>query len=292
VTVSAIRITGPETLGVGGLDTMRAVPRDARGQPLAGRSVRWTSSATDVASVDAAGELRARAPGRTVITAAIEGISQAFAVTVIAEPVSAVAITPAAVSLSPGQSATLAAQASGAGGRVLDRPLEWSSSAPAVATVTSSGRVVAVAPGSAVISAGTGGKTGSATVTVTAPAAPPPPPAAAEATPTDAERRAQIAAIIAAYAQALQNRNLARVRELYPTMPASTEQKLRQALPGMDDLQVRLSVGQVEFVDAGAMAQVTGSWTYRERGKQETLPADNRYRLERRGSGWVITEIR
>ena len=75
-------------------------------------------------------------------------------------------------------------------------------------------------------------------------------------------------------------------------MPASTEQKLRQALPGMDDLQVRLTVGQVDFVDAGAVAQVTGSWTYRERGKRETLPADNRYRLERRGAGWVITEIR
>ena len=209
------------------------------------------------------------------------------------EPVSAVAITPAAVSLSPGDSASLAAQASGGDGRVLDRALEWSSSAPAVATVTSSGRVTAVAPGSAVISAGTDGKTATATVTVTAPAGAAPAPAAvAEAIPSEAERRAQITAIVAAYAQALQNRNLARVRELYPTMPASTEQKLRQALPGMDDLQVRLSVGQVDFVDAGAMAQVTGSWTYRERGKRETLPADNRYRLERRGTGWVITEIR
>jgi len=291
--VSAIRITGPETLTVGGSGTVLAALRDVRGQPLAGRSVRWTSGATDVASVDAAGEVLARAPGRAVITAASEGISQTFAVTVIAEPVSAVAMTPAAVSLSPGESASLAAQASGGDGRVLERPLDWSSSAPAVATVTSSGRVTAVAPGSAVISAGTDGKTATATVTVTAPAGAAPAPAAvAEAIPSEAERRAQITAIIAAYAQALQNRNLARVRELYPTMPASTEQKLRQALPGMDDLQVRLSVGQVDFVDAGAVAQVTGSWTYRERGKRETLPADNRYRLERRGTGWVITEIR
>ena len=292
VAVSAIRVTGPESLSVGGSGTVHAALRDVRGQPVTGRAVTWTSSATDVASVDAAGELQARAPGRAVITAAIEGIRQTFAVTVVAEPVSAVAVTPAALSLSPGESASLVGQASSSGGRVLDRPLDWNSSAPGVATVTASGRVTAVAPGSAVISAGTGGKTGTATVTVTAPAPAPAPAAVAEATPSDAERRAQITAIIAAYAQALQNRNLARVRELYPTMPASAEQKLRQALPGMDDLQVHLSVGQVDFVDAGAMAQVTGSWTYRERGKRETLPADNRYRLERRGTGWVITEIR
>jgi len=111
---------------------------------------------------------------------------------------------------------------------------------------------------------------------------------APEAAPSDGERRAQITATIAAYAQALQSRNLARVRELYPTVPASVE----QSLSGMDDLQVRLNVGQVDFSEAGATAQVTGSFTYRDRGKREVLPANNRYRLERRGTGWVITEIR
>jgi hypothetical protein len=236
-----------------------------------------------VASVNAAGQLQAHEPGRAVITATIDGISQPFAVTVVAEPVSGVTVTPATLSMAPGESAPLAGQVSGSGGRVLDRQLDWSSSAPAVATVTASGRVTATGPGTALISASSGGKTGTATVAVTAAAA----EAAAEASPSDAERRAQITATIAAYAQALQSRNLARVRELYPTVPASVEQ-----VTGMDDLQVRFNVGQVDFSEVGATAQVTGSFTYRERGKRATLPANNQYRLERRGSGWVITQVR
>ena len=278
--VSAIRVTGPETLSAGSSGSVLAEIQDSKGQPVTGRTVAWSSSATDVLSVGPAGQLQAVRPGRAVITAALDGVSRPFTVTVIAEPVSGVTVAPATLSLAPGESASLEAQVAGSGGRVLDRQLDWSSSAPAVATVTPSGRVSAVAPGSAVISAASGGKTGTSAVTVSAPAP--------EAAPSDAERRAQITATIATYAQALQSRNLARVRELYPTVPASVE----QSLSGMDDLQVRLNVGQVDFSEAGATAQVTGSFTYRDRGKREVLPANNRYRLERRGTGWVITEIR
>jgi len=269
---------------VGGSGTVLAEVLDARGESIAGRAAAWASSATDVVSVNSAGQLQANSPGRAVITASVEGVSRQFMITVAAELVAAVEVAPATLALAPGDSASLVARASGTAGRVLDRPLDWRSSAPAVAGVTADGKVIATGPGTATITASSGGKSGSALVTVAAR------PAAAG--PSEADQRAQITATIAAYAQALQNRNLARVRELYPTMPESAEQKLRQALPGMDDLQVHLSVGQVDFVDAGAVAQVTGSWTYRERGKRETLPADNGYRLERRGTGWVITEIR
>ena len=284
--VSAIRVTGPETLSAGSGGTVQAEPQGARGEPITGRPVAWTSSATDVVSVNTAGQLQAHNPGRAVITATIDGISRPFAITVVAESVSEVSITPATLTMAPGESASLVGRVSGSGGRVLDRDTDWSSSAPAVAAVTPAGRIVATGPGSAVITASSGGKSGTAIITVTAPAP------AAEAAPSDAERRAQITATIAAYAQALERHNLARVRELYPAMPASVEQQLRQALPAMDDLQVRLSVGQIDVGDAETTAQVTGSWTYGPKGQRKTLPADNRYRLERRGAGWVITEIR
>jgi hypothetical protein len=75
-------------------------------------------------------------------------------------------------------------------------------------------------------------------------------------------------------------------------MPASLEQQLRRDLPDMDQLQVRLDVGQVQFADAGTFVHVTGAWTYTTRGRRESLPADNRYRVEQRASGWVITDIR
>ena len=53
----------------------------------------------------------------------------------------------------------------------------WSSTNAAVATVTSTGLVTAVSPGSATIRATAGGKTGNASITVTAPPTPPPPDA-------------------------------------------------------------------------------------------------------------------
>jgi hypothetical protein len=60
----------------------------------------------------------------------------------------------------------------------------------------------------------------------------------------------------------------------------------------MQDLQVRLTLGQVQFGTDAATAQVTGSWVFTANGRRSTLPADNTYRLERRGTGWVITDIR
>src|SRR5437764_4768862 len=66
-------------------------------------------------------------------------------------------------------------------GRPIDRAVQWSSSNSAVATVTDSGLVTGVAPGSATITATHRTVTGSADVTVTGtdsvtPPPPPPPP--------------------------------------------------------------------------------------------------------------------
>jgi uncharacterized protein YjdB len=57
-----------------------------------------------------------------------------------------------------------------AGNALADRSVVWSSSNLAVAEVTSSGRVIGVAPGVALVTATSEGKSGSSAVTVTAPA--------------------------------------------------------------------------------------------------------------------------
>jgi uncharacterized protein YjdB len=49
------------------------------------------------------------------------------------------------------------------------RPVSWRSDQPAIADVTASGRVLAVASGSATITATSEGKSGKATITVPAP---------------------------------------------------------------------------------------------------------------------------
>lgn len=112
------------------------------------------------------------------------------------------------------------------------------------------------------------------------------------AAPTEAELREQVVSMVAAYARALESRDMTRIRRLYPTMSSAREEQLQKDLASMDQLAVRLIVSRVDFGDAGTVAEVTGSWTYLERGQRFTLPADNRYVVEQRGSGWVITNIR
>ncbi len=80
-------------------------------------------------------------------------------------------VTPATVSLKPGKTSQLAASGQGSdqNQHTVTTHVQWSSSAPGVATVSSVGVVSAVAPGTAVITASRGVKA-SVTVTVTNPA--------------------------------------------------------------------------------------------------------------------------
>jgi hypothetical protein len=61
---------------------LTATPRDAAGNPLAGRTVSWSSSANTVASVDATGAVTALAPGSAAIIATSEGQSGDATITV------------------------------------------------------------------------------------------------------------------------------------------------------------------------------------------------------------------
>ncbi len=91
-----------------------------------------------------------------------------------ASAVQTVTVSPASATRDPGQTVQLTATAKNRKGAVVTGVVfTWSSSAPAVATVSSTGLVTAVAPGTATISATGGGKTGKSTITVNAP---PPPP--------------------------------------------------------------------------------------------------------------------
>ena len=97
--------------------------------------------------------------------------------------------------------------------------------------------------------------------------------------------------MIAQYARALERRDMNRIRELYPAMPPGRERQLQDNLTKMDDLVVRLSVTQVQLVGGRGVAQVTGAWTYSEKGQRFTLPANDRYMLEERDGKWVIVGV-
>jgi uncharacterized protein YjdB len=112
----------------------------------------------------------ALAPGSAVITATVEGKSGVAAVTVSPAPVASVVVSPSSASLVVGQAIAFEAQPRSASGQPLTgRAVAWSSSSSHVATVSSTGLVLAVAPGTTTITATSEGRSGTAQVTVQPP---------------------------------------------------------------------------------------------------------------------------
>ena len=155
------------TITIGGSVQLSATARDANGQPLSGRAVTWSSSNTDLATVSATGLVSGRAPGEVTITATSEGRNGTSSITVTQVPVASVEVSPPSASLVIGQTVQLTATTRASDGSTLGgRPVAWSSSADAIASVSPSGLVTAHAAGSATITATSEGRSGTATITV------------------------------------------------------------------------------------------------------------------------------
>jgi M6 family metalloprotease-like protein len=165
-------IPAAPSLVAGRTAQLAATPKDAGGAALSGRAITWASGNAAVAAVNASGLVTGVAPGTASVTATVDGVSGAAAVTVTPVPVASVTITPATATLQVGAAAALAATArDSAGGALTGRTVTWSSATPAVATISTSGVVTGVAVGSATITATSEGRSGSAQVTVTPPPA-------------------------------------------------------------------------------------------------------------------------
>ena len=157
-------------LQVGQTRQLTAQPRDADGNSLS-RTVSWQSSSAAVATVSSSGLVTAVSAGTAQITATSEGKSAGAAITVkpAVIAVASVGVTPATAEIEVGETSQLTAAVLDAQGKPLTgRSVAWASTAPAVATVSASGLVTAVTPGTASITATSEGKTGQATVTVLA----------------------------------------------------------------------------------------------------------------------------
>jgi uncharacterized protein YjdB len=167
--VATVRITPPGDVGllVGGTKQMTAEPLDIAGGALSDRGMAWSSNATAVATVSAAGLITAVAPGGAVISATSEGKSAVVAVTVSSVPVASVAVTPSTDEMVVTQTLQLTAVAKdGQGGTLAGRPVAWSSSDASRATVSSTGLVTGVGAGVVTITAAVEGRTGTSALTV------------------------------------------------------------------------------------------------------------------------------
>jgi uncharacterized protein YjdB len=122
-----------------------------------------------------------RAAGSATVTANIEGQVATAVLTVLAPPpvVTTVAVTPTSANVQVLQSTQLTATVRDADSNVMTgQSVTWTSSNPAIATVSSTGTVVGLAPGTATITANAADRSGTATITVAAPTPPPPAPVA------------------------------------------------------------------------------------------------------------------
>jgi uncharacterized protein YjdB len=164
------------SLTVGGTIQLSATTRDASGNVLTGRTVTWTSSNAGAASVNSSGLVTAVSAGSATISAFSEGQTGSSTVTVTAPapvPVASVSVSPATANVAIGQTQQLTATVRDANNNILTgRTVTWASNGTAVATVSASGLVSAIASGSATITATSGGVGGTASITV--PSAPPP----------------------------------------------------------------------------------------------------------------------
>lgn len=149
--------------------TVSVTPRDAAGNAMT-RNITWQSGNTLIATVTAAGAIVGVSAGATTIDAIADGVRGTVAVTVRQVPVGTVALTLAASALQTGQTSQGSAVVTDSLGLVVtNREVTWTLSNTAIATVTGTGLVTAVAPGTASITATAEGKSGSANVTVSLP---------------------------------------------------------------------------------------------------------------------------
>jgi|GEM_PF-1764356 len=130
------------------------------------RTATWSSSATTVATVSNTGQVTAVAAGAATITATVGGTSGTATVTV-ARRVATITLDVSARALTIGELLTITPRlAFSDNAPVTGKTVTWTSSTPAVASVSAAGVVTAFTAGSTTISATVDGRVATALITV------------------------------------------------------------------------------------------------------------------------------
>lgn len=163
------------TLGIGSSETLTVTYNPANANT--GKAVNWTSSDSNIATVDNSGKVTGVAAGTATITAISttdNSITASCTVTVEAIPVTGVTMNPTTANVQVNGTTTLTANVQPT--NATNKTVNWSTSDANIATVNNNGVVTGVSAGTATITVTTvdGGKTATCAVTVTD-AAPIPP---------------------------------------------------------------------------------------------------------------------
>jgi uncharacterized protein YjdB len=165
-------VVTPTTLEIttGGSGALDAQVTDAEGKPVPGRRVVWVSANPGIATVSDKGVVTGVSAGHVNVAATTEGKSGVAAVTVLATParVATVRIDPDKVDLVVAAGTNLVATPYDSRGTAIPgRTVVWTTNNATVAAISQTGRLTALLPGTAVITAVIDGVSGNASVTVT-----------------------------------------------------------------------------------------------------------------------------
>ena len=162
----------PDTVALTALgQTARLIAevRDQVGRVMTDARVSWSSADSTVATVSAAGRVRAVGIGVTAITA-MAGEANGTALVTVEQSAGSVIVTPPADTIAPGDTLRLGAEVYDANGHRVDGAgFTWSSSNASVATVDTTGLVRGLAEGMATITAMAGSASGTSEITVANP---------------------------------------------------------------------------------------------------------------------------
>lgn len=135
-------------------------------EEASGLTVTWSSSASEIVSVDDEGNVSALSEGKATITAEAGGVTATCDVTVSSAsiPVESVTVSEESIEIKIGETFTLTATVLPENAE--DKTVTWSSSDDAIATVSADGVVTGVAVGNATIVAAAGQRTAVCSVKV------------------------------------------------------------------------------------------------------------------------------
>ncbi|MEO7522186.1 MAG: Ig-like domain-containing protein, partial [Gemmatimonas sp.] len=155
----SLRIGIPRGLTVAVLDSVNNL--------ITGRQTNWTSVTPGIASVSSAGVVTGIALGTARIAVNVEGAVDTVSFAVTKVPVTSVRTSPLQVNLLLGETRQLGVTVTDSTGTIVtDRPVEWISNNPSIASVTQAGVVRALGIGSVLIQAISENSVGQSTVNV------------------------------------------------------------------------------------------------------------------------------
>ncbi len=118
----------------------------------------------------------------------------------------------------------------------------------------------------------------------------PPPARTVPEAPTVA---AEIAALVAEYARAIEARDLTAIKAVYPSISAEQQNGFQRFFATVRSLRARLSVGTPTVNAASATAQVSGMYDYTDAaGKEQQQRVAFRATFRRDGDRWTIVSVR